>query len=175
LRGKASSAGRVLYVGTFSKVLFPGLRLGYLVAPAALAERLVRGRGLLGGHQSSLDQMTVADFMAEGHFARHVKQMRRLYGERRAALAAALTGQLGDRLTVELPPGGMHLLARPLAAEDDVALARRARERGLAVESLSPLSLEGRGRPGLMLSFTNILVESAEREVRRLHEALFDR
>jgi GntR family transcriptional regulator/MocR family aminotransferase len=148
-------------------------RLGYVVAPTALADRLVRGRGLLGGHQSSLDQMTVADFMAEGHFARHVKRMRLLYAERRAALAAALTKQLGDRLAIELPPGGMHLLARPLDGADDVALSRRARDRGLAVDSLSPLSLEGPGRSGLMLSFTNIPAEDAEREVRRLRKALF--
>jgi GntR family transcriptional regulator / MocR family aminotransferase len=117
--------------------------------------------------------MTVADFMAEGHFARHVKRMRLLYGERRAALAGALGKHLGDRLAIELPPGGMHLLAYPVDGAGDVALSRRARDRGLAVESLSPLTLEGRGRPGLMLSFTNIPAEAAEREVRRLREALF--
>ena len=75
---------------------------------------------------------------------------------------------VGDDLTIELPPGGMHLLARPAA--DDIAIARRARD--LAVESLSPLLLAGDGAPGLLLSFTNIPAEAAEREVRRLMGAL---
>jgi GntR family transcriptional regulator / MocR family aminotransferase len=82
--------GRVLFIGTFSKVLFPSLRLAYLVVPAGEVERFARAHALLDGNASLLDQATVTAFMEEGHFTRHISRMRRLYAERREALGAAL-------------------------------------------------------------------------------------
>src|SRR5579875_2781871 len=123
---------------------------------------------------SLLDQMTVADFIAQGHFARHIKRMRRLYGERRAALVEALAGQLGDRLTIADATGGMQLLARLAPGEDDLALAARAHARGLAPTALSATAVEAKCGPGLLLGFTNIPAASATRAARRLREALED-
>ena len=163
---------RVLYVGTFSKVLLPGLRLGYLVVPIPEVERFDRAAALLMPSQGFLDQMTVADFMVEGHFARHIRRMRQLYADRRRALAAALESRLGDRLRVELQAGGMHLMAWLQTGCDDDALAKLAWDQGLAPFPLSRGVIETKRPPALGLSFTNIPIEEAPRTVARLAAVL---
>src|SRR5690606_18479192 len=87
--------GRVLYAGTFSKVLFPGIRLAYLVVPQALVERFEQISLALAGGSPQLTQAIVTAFIKEGHFARHIQRMRKLYGDRRAATAAGLQRVLG--------------------------------------------------------------------------------
>jgi GntR family transcriptional regulator/MocR family aminotransferase len=164
--------GRVLYAGSFSKVLFPGLRLGYLVVPDDLAEAFARAVRLCSWGLPSLEQRTVAAFMADGHFARHLRRMRGLYAARRRALAEALTATFGDRVSVELEAGGMHLLARFPGAADDGTLARRAAAAGLAPTALSSLVLAHDCGQGLLLSFTNAPEDAAEALARRLAEAL---
>ena len=165
-------AGRVFYAGTFSKVLSPGLRLGYLVVPSSELERFQHVAELFAPSPSLLDQMVVADFMIEGHFARHVKRMRKLYAERRKALISALRMFFGDEIVLDVPLGGMHVIARFVAREDDVAMAARAQRAGLAPFALSLCTAGGSRQSGLLLSFTNIPVEAAEREVQRLHRSL---
>lgn len=165
-------AGRVLYAGTFSKILFPGLRVGYLVVPDALLSRFARAAALLHPAPSALDQAAIATFMAEGHLARHIKRMRRLYELRRDALVEALDETLGDVLRVEPPAGGMHLVARLRRDADDMVIAKRAQERGLAPGALSRCASERRADPGLLLNFTNVTVESARIAARRLKGAI---
>jgi GntR family transcriptional regulator/MocR family aminotransferase len=164
---------RVLYAGTFSKVMLPGLRLGYLVVPEPEVERFDRAATLLMPSQALLDQMTIADFMTEGHFSRHIRRMRQLYADRRRALAAALEQRLGDRVRVELQAGGIHLMAWLSAGTDDKALERQAGEQGLAPFALSHAAIAAKPPPALALSFTNIPVEDAPRLAGRL-EAAFD-
>jgi len=165
--------GRVLYTGTFSKVLFPGLRLAYLVVPpeqvAAFASSLDRGHNPV----PQLWQATVASFLADGHFARHLKRMRTLYRQRRQWLAEALAVSLGERVRIELQAGGLHLLAR-LEDGDDQAWAAAAQAEGLAVQALSRWYLEPPRAQGLLLGFTNVAgpaeaLELAQRLGRRLH------
>jgi GntR family transcriptional regulator/MocR family aminotransferase len=158
-------AGRVLYVGTFSKVLFPSLRLGYLVVPDALVERIAAASTLLHAQPAPLNQAITADFIEQGHFARHIRRMRTLYGERRTALVAALRDHLGP---IDSPPGGMQVLSRLRPGSDDVALAARAAADGLSPSPLSPLAVEAACGPGLLLSFTNLPAEDAPRAVRKL-------
>lgn len=152
------TAGRVLYAGTFSKVLFPGLRLSYLVVPPALVPRVERVHALLGAGAPWLTQATLALFMSEGHFARHIQRMRRLYTQRRSDMAAALDAALGPGLGlhVEPQPGGMHMVLRLPAGYDDRALALRLREAGLYAQPLSSWSSLPDAPLGLLMSFTNV-------------------
>jgi GntR family transcriptional regulator / MocR family aminotransferase len=164
-------AGRVLYAGSFSKVLSPGLRLGYLVVPLSEVDRFCRAAELFAPSSSLLDQMVVADFISEGHFARHLKRMRRLYAARRDALVSALRTVFHDRLALDVPPGGMHVIGRLSGRRNDAALAERIDRAGLTL-----LSSCFHGRPpelALLLSFTNVPVEAAARDAQRLDKLLF--
>src|SRR5690606_22992593 len=110
-------AGRVLYTGTFSKVLFPGLRLAYLVVPPAQVGTFREAAGHLVGPGSILPQAMVTDFMVQGHFARHLPKMRILYAARRGHLVDALTQIAGSRLQIQPQAGGMHVLAELKSAQ----------------------------------------------------------
>jgi GntR family transcriptional regulator/MocR family aminotransferase len=156
--------GRVLYAGTFSKVLFPGLRLAYLVVPEALAARFEQVCWLAGG-APALTQSILGAFMAEGHFGRHIQRMRRLYAERRDAAAAGLAAALGARLRIEPQPGGMHLVARMEGQHADRRLAARMLEQGMFAEALSRWFAGPGEQSGLLLGFTNIASEAQAREL----------
>jgi len=148
-------AGRVLYIGTFSKVLFPSLRLGYLVAPPELLKGLIATQRLIAVHLPLLEQMALADFMAEGYFARHVRRMRQLYRERRNALVDALKRELGKRLEVTVPEAGMHLVVWLPSGMSAQAVAHRAAAYGLPILPISQFSLRSLQRDGLLLGFAS--------------------
>lgn len=152
---------RVLYAGTFSKVLFPSLRLGYLVVPPELSVAFQRAARLTTLGLPVLEQLVTALFLEKGHFARHIRRMRMLYAERRRALATALEAAIGTHASVEMAAGGMHLLVRLPASANDSALVKRAQAAGLAPSALSSLSIAHDAGQGLLLSFTNIPAEDA--------------
>ncbi|MGX6564903.1 MocR-like pyridoxine biosynthesis transcription factor PdxR [Cupriavidus necator] len=154
---------RVLYCGTFSKVMFPGLRLAYTVVPERAVERVARVACSMNAGAPTLFQAALADFIEQGHFARHVKRMRTLYGQRRLLIAQALKQTFGEQLTVELPSGGIQFAVQFAEVAhgpiDDVAVASRARQVGLAVLPLSIWYAHGRMRDtprGLVIGFANI-------------------
>lgn len=163
---------RVLYAGSFSKVLYPGLRLGYLIVPEKLTAAFARANLLHNSGASTLEQRVVATFIMEGHFARHIKRMRNLYAARRQALAAALHHVFGDGVEVDLAPGGMHLMFRPARRLNDVALAKLARAAGLAVEPLSNRAIAHPSKQALLLGFTNIAEAEAVDVCHRLRRAM---
>ncbi|MBB3009580.1 MocR-like pyridoxine biosynthesis transcription factor PdxR [Cupriavidus alkaliphilus] len=171
---------RVLYCGTFSKVMFPGLRLAYTVVPERAIERVERVACSMNTGAPTLFQAALADFIEQGHFARHVKRMRTLYGQRRLLIAHALKQAFGERLTVKLPPGGIQFAVQFAEAADgpvdDVAVATRARQAGLAVLPLSNWYAHGRMRDtprGLVMGFANITdTTEADRLVRTLRSCL---
>jgi len=145
--------GRVVYVGTFSKTLFPALRLGYLIAPPALVEAFARARATVDRHPSSLEQLVLADFIGEGHFARHVRRMRAIYAERQETLLRLLRERASSWLEVESVDAGMHLVGWLPAHVEDARLAALALERGVVASPLSTLSLVPRARGALLLGF----------------------
>ncbi|MYM40716.1 MocR-like pyridoxine biosynthesis transcription factor PdxR [Duganella qianjiadongensis] len=148
--------GRVLYSGTFSKVLFPAIRLAYLVVPPAQVARFEQVCSTFAASGPTLMQKIVADFMNEGHFARHIQRMRRLYGERRQLTASALSAVLGKHMLVDPQPGGMHLVLRMKGRHSDRALAARMREHGMAAHALSERGMLPHPASALLLAFTNI-------------------
>lgn len=146
---------RVLYCGTFSKVLFPGLRLGYVVVPVPLIDRFRDTAENLSGPGSILPQATIAAFMEQGHFSRHLRKMRSLYAARRSYLVDALK-QRFNCLSITPEACGTHLLARLTDQRSDKSLAAAAQSRGLAVQALNQWCVGPEQPGGLLLGFTNV-------------------
>ncbi len=146
-------SGCVIYVGTFSKTLFPALRLGYVIVPPALVDAFASARAVVDRHPSSLEQAVLAEFLAEGHFTRHVRRMRALYAERQQLLLQLLAGEAGEWMHAEPVDAGMHLLAWLRPGMDDASLAARALEAGVVASPLSALSIAPAARGALMLGF----------------------
>ncbi len=166
---------RVIYIGTFSKVLFPALRIGYLVIPADLVARFTAVREAMDIFPPTLYQAVLADFLSEGHFARHLRRMRQLYRERRDALVAAIRGELGDELEVLDGQAGLHLVATLTAkmdGTDDLALSREAARQGLWAMPLSSCYTGEPVRRGLVLGYGGTDVSEIPGGVRRLRDVL---
>jgi GntR family transcriptional regulator/MocR family aminotransferase len=145
---------RVVYVGTFSKVLFPALRVGYLVVPAGLWQRFMEARTTLDLLSPTLYQLVLAEFLREGHFARHLRRMRGVYARRRAALRTGLMRHCGDRLTIHNADAGLHVAVLLADKLDDREVVRRMAGRGLTATALSTsYADEARARSGLLLGF----------------------
>jgi GntR family transcriptional regulator/MocR family aminotransferase len=148
--------GRVLYAGTFSKVLFPSIRLAYLVVPETQVERFEQITQAFTGGSPELTQAIVTAFITEGHFARHIQRMRKLYAERRETTTAGLESVLGKHMRIDAQPGGMHVILRLQGQQSDRRLVARMREEGLYGEALTNWTMNGDGASALLLNFTNI-------------------
>ena len=166
------AAGRVLYLGSFSKSLFPALRLGYLIAPLPLIAPLLEMRRFIDGHVPILEQMALADFMREGHFVRHLRRMRQLYHQRRNVLYDELQSRLGGLLDVHLPEAGMQLAGWLPPGVNDRRAAALAAAAGIVVEPISRYSLEPLPRGGLLFGFANTDEDAIRRGVSALAAAL---
>jgi len=165
-------AGRVLYAGTFNKVMFPSLRLAFLVVPESLVEAFTVARAATDGHVSTLSQAAMVHFMEAGHYAAHLRQMRLVYAERRDALLDALRREVGARLRPGLAEAGMHIATYLPPGERDEGLVASADARGLGARRLSPLYL-GRGAvQGLMLGFSGASPAGLRAAVRALARLL---
>lgn len=154
-------AGSVLYVGSMSKVLFPGLRIGYLVVPEALGDAFAQGKAILDRHTALMPQAVLTDFINEGHYGRHIRRAREAYAERRQVLLDAIERHLPDELAPGCADTGLHLPVSLPAGRDDEAVARAGAARGLELRALSQFCNEsppeGRARPsGLLLGFAAI-------------------
>lgn len=166
------SHDRVIYAGTFSKVMYPALRIGYLVVPQSQLALFESKARIYQSGCPLLMQMIVADFMAEGHFSRHIKKMRALYAKRRDMTIEGLTRVFGDRIQIELQKSGMHLLVRPDLGLSDKALAARFKANGFGIHALSDWAIDDT-RQGLLLGFTNIAsTEEAARHASTLASLL---
>src|ERR1700733_13772606 len=163
---------RVIYIGTFSKVLFPSLRLGYIVIPEDLVNPFIAVRSAMDIFPPYLYQETLNDFMREGHFARHIRKMRLLYSERRSALVANIREQLGPELEIQGTQAGMHLAVTLPKGLSDLEIAKRAASKGIWLWPLSPSYLGKFRRQGLILGFGNTAVEDMPHAVGQLRAQL---
>ena len=165
-----SAEDRVIYAGTFSKVLFPALRVGYLVIPKSLIAGFCAARDAIDLFPATLLQRALTDFIAQGHFARHIRRMRMLYMERRALLIAALREM--TKLDIVSAEAGMHLVALLPRGADDWAISRRAAAAGLSAQPLSLCCLEKPKRPGLILGYGGTDARQIDAGMRRLSALL---
>ena len=160
--------GRVIYIGTFSKVLFPSIRLGYIDVPDSLVDLFVQAKTFASGHSPSVEQAVLAEFMSSGHFDRHVRRMRHLYADRQEVFLRASHRELTGRVEVRPSEAGMHLIAWLGPGVDDRAVSRRARERGIVITPLSSLAITPQKRGALVLGYTAIEPRAIRDGIRHL-------
>jgi GntR family transcriptional regulator/MocR family aminotransferase len=164
--------GRVIYVGTFSKVLFPALRLGYLVLPPGLVDAFVAARALTDRQSPTADQAILADFIGEGHFARHLRRMRALYADRQAALLDAVARTSSANLDVRPQAAGMHLIGWLPPGYSDRAASEAAAASSVDAPPLSTYRLRPAARGGLLLGYTGWSPREIQGAVGRLVRSL---
>lgn len=162
------TASRVIYIGTFSKVLFPSLRVGYVVVPPDLVDYFVSMRHTMDVSPAYLYQAVLADFITEGHFARHIRKMRALYSERREVLVECLRKEFGSRLDVLGDSAGMHVAIKLPEGIKDQELSNRAAKESLWLWPLSSCYLTQPGGDGFILGFGSTTVAEIPRAVCRL-------
>jgi GntR family transcriptional regulator/MocR family aminotransferase len=162
------TGGRTVYLGTFAKTLFPAIRIGFVVLPGDLAARAAEAINVTGQYPPLLLQATLADFIEEGHFARHLNRTRRLYARRREAFVAAAGAALSGFATYSPCDAGLQTLWRLPDGVDDAAIAAEAERKAIVVGTLSRHYRAGPGRPGLILGYTG----TAEEETARALAAL---
>jgi GntR family transcriptional regulator/MocR family aminotransferase len=165
-------ASRVIYVGTFSKILFPSLRVGYIVAPLDLVDRFTAVRQTMDVNPAHLYQAVLCDFIREGHFARHIRRTRLLYQERRDALINALQEQLANRLEIFGEEAGHHLVVKLKKGGSDRSFSWRAAAQKLWLWPLSPCYLEETPAQGFILGFGSTSTKQIPFAVRRLARIL---
>ncbi|GLK54165.1 GntR family transcriptional regulator/MocR family aminotransferase [Methylopila capsulata] len=164
--------GRVIYLGTFSKTLFPGLRLGFAIVPDALVEAFVAARSVTGRYSPMLEQALVARFMSEGHFASHVRRMRKLYAQRQTHLLDALARRLSDWMTPEPTDTGMEIVARLRPGLSARRVAAAAIQEGLELMPLSALAREAEVDDLLTIGFSAFSAEQMDEGVETLRTVL---
>lgn len=165
---------RVIYIGTFSKVLLPSLRIGYIVIPPDLVERFAAVRFAMDIFPPYLYQEVLADFMSQGHFGRHIRKMRRLYSERRTVLIENILREFGEMLEVHGAEAGMHLtVTLPEGYKDREIVARAARER-LWLWPLSPYYAGKKKHQGFVLGFGSTSTDKIPRAVQRLRSLVME-
>ena len=166
--------GRVVYIGTLSKLLVPGLRLGFMVAPDDLVDSLRTVRTSADYRVPSPLQATAAEFIGNGHLGAHIRRVRTLYTERRAALLAAIKSEGDGLLSVSTATAGLHLLAELPNHCDDQSIAAAAREKRIGVTPLSGYFVETprKKQQGLLMGFGNTPARSMRGTIRMLRGLL---
>jgi GntR family transcriptional regulator/MocR family aminotransferase len=164
--------GRVIYCGTFSKVLFPSLRLGYLIVPDDLLDSFVAARWISDRCSPLVEQSALAEFISEGHFASHIRRMRALYMERRSVMIDTIREELGDLLEIWDSEAGMHTIAWLPEDVEDTRVAAEAAAAGLNVGPVSDFALRPLSRGGLLLGYAAFTPAAIRKGVRELASVL---
>jgi GntR family transcriptional regulator/MocR family aminotransferase len=154
LQGMSDGRNRVIYVGTFSKVLFPSLRLGYMVVPEELVDAFLTARSLSDRHQSTLDQAILTDFIVDGHFMRHIRRSRVAYAERQECMLGRLAHEVPGLIQAAADPAGMSLVGWLPPGVADQHVAERLAAAGIYTAPLSHFAMEPQPRGALLLGYT---------------------
>ena len=171
LQGMDTNA-RVIYIGTFSKVMFPSVRVGYIVIPTDLVERFAAVRFAMDIFPPYLHQEVLTDFMLEGHFGAHVRKMRQVYKERRQALVDCLEKEFGGQLTIHGAEAGMHVAVTLPEGYLDTEIAARAANDGLSLYTISQYCRSKPALQGFVLGFGSTYVEEMAKAVGKLRAAI---
>ena len=163
---------RTIYIGTFSKTLYPGLRMGYMVIPPELVSAFARARSIMDGHTPQILQLTLARFMEEGHYNAHVRAMRKLYAGRREILLEAIDRHLAGIVTALHPEGGMQILCLLADGWSEEKTIRQAASAGVLLPGLSRLYAGEGKRQGWLLGYASLTAYEIEAAMLRLANAL---
>lgn len=166
------SDGRVIYVGTFSRTVFPALRIGYLILPKPLVPVFAAAKWLNDTHSATLEQETLAEFIAEGFYERHLRRLREWNAVRRTRLVRAVAEHLGDRVTVTGAGAGAHIALWPRAEISEEELITRAAACGVGLYGLSHCYLGEPARTGAILGFSHLSEQDIEDGIRLLGEVV---
>jgi len=162
--------GRVIYVGTFSRTVFPALRIGYLIAPKSLVPAFTSAKWLCDRHTATLEQQVLAEFITTGMYERHLRRVRRSNAARRHALLDAIHKYLGDCVEVTGDGAGAHVVLWPSKGISEEAVIHRAASRGVGIYGISRYFLTRPSRTGLMLGYSRMNEEEIQEGIRRLGE-----
>jgi GntR family transcriptional regulator / MocR family aminotransferase len=164
--------GRVVYLGTFSRTIFPALRIGYLVAPKSLVPALTSAKWLCDRHTATLEQETLAEFIAAGAYERHLRRARRRNAARRRALLDAIHEYLGDRVAVTGDGSGTHVVLWPGGRDSEEALIARAAAQGVGIYGISRYFLRRPSRVGILVGYSRLKEEEICEGIRRLGKVI---
>jgi GntR family transcriptional regulator/MocR family aminotransferase len=175
------NSGRVIYAGTMSKILYPSLRLGYLLAPEQLVDSMIKIRAVMDQHSSAIDQATLARFLTEGFFLSHIRRMRKLYSDRRELFIEQFNKLLGDHFTLQTSEAGLHFVAWLRCKADFPVIMRFGLETGIRPVPLSFYCIEAELKPAFVFGFAGwsatqiryglIKLASALKEKRKIYAA----
>jgi GntR family transcriptional regulator / MocR family aminotransferase len=163
---------RTLYIGTFSKTLYPGLRMGYMVLPAELVNAFTYARSMMDGHTPQILQLTLARFMEDGHYNAHVRAMRKLYGARQTIMLEAIGKHLHGVVTACRPPGGLQIPCLLHEGWSEDTTIRQAASAGVQLPGLSRLYAGAEKKQGWLLGYSSLNAQEIETAMLRLAGAL---
>src|ERR1700733_5259109 len=164
--------GRIVYVGTFSRTVFPALRIGYLIVPKSLAPAFTAAKWLSDLHSATLEQLTLAEFIQTGMYERHLRRLRRRNTARRDALLEAFEKYLGKRVEVTGGDSGAHIVVWPRKRVSEQTIIDRAAAQGVNVYGVSQFFLKQPSQTGLILGYARLNEQEIREGIRRLSEAL---
>lgn len=167
LQGLAA-ADRVIYVGTFTRTIFPALRIGYLVVPHSLLPALSTAKWLCDRHTATLEQETLATFIASGGYERHLRRTRREHASRRSALVEAVGEYLGDRVHVTGQATGTHVVLWPTRRVSEEGVVAEAAARGVGIYGMAPYFIGRPSRAAFLLGYSRLAVSEIAEGIRRL-------
>ena len=164
--------GRIVYVGTFSRTVFAALRIGYLIVPKSLTPAFRAAKWLNDLHSATLEQRTLAEFIRNGMYERHLRRLRRRTAARRDALLEAIHKHLGQRVEVTGDGSGAHIVLWPRNRVSEQSIVAGAASRGVGVYGISYCFLRRPSRPGIILGYSRMSESDIRQGIRLLSEAL---